>query len=155
MLIVSLIYVSGAVVDAMVKAQKEYPFEFIYLNFYQLFYLMIIMSILIPLVVYYGSKLSLKIGPRKTVILLLFELPIASALWDITFGWLIHRNPLWIGIDIKDWFTLLWPNGEIVISIPSWFSTTSIILRIVLGIALLWFFFEIILPSKNKHLVKV
>ncbi len=149
MLVISLLYVSGAIVDAMVEAHSKFPSERLFINFYQLFYLAIIMVILIPAIVYYGSKLAVKIGPKKPVILLLFLLPFASALWDITYGWIIYRNPFWIGMGIKDWFTMPLPGGELNLTIPMWFSTPWIVIRIAIGIALLWLFFKKILPNKR------
>ncbi len=148
-LVISLLYVSGAIVDAMVEAHAKYPSERLFINFYQLFYLVLIMTILIPATVYYGSKLSLKIGPKKTVILLIFLLPFASVLWDMTYGWIINRNPLWINKEIKDWFSMPLPFGELRINIPIWFSTTWIVIRLIVGILLVWLFFKKVLPSKR------
>ncbi len=154
MLVISLLYVSGAVVDAMVEAHNIHPNERIFINFYQLFYLGIMLVILIPTIVYYGSKLAVKIGPKKPVILLLFLLPLASAFWDMTFGWIVYQNPLWIGIEIKDWFTMPLPGGELNITIPVWFSTTWIFIRLIIGFILLWLFFKKILPKK-KFIIKL
>ena len=149
MLAVSLLYIFGAVVDAMVEAHSKYPLEKIYVNLYQLFYLALMMVVLIPAIVYYASKLSIKIGPKKPLLLLLFMLPFASALWDMTYGLIVYKNPFWLGIEIKDWFTMPIPGGELNISIPIWFSTTWIIIRLVIGLLLLWVYFEKILPNKK------
>ncbi len=154
MVVISLLYVSGAVVDAMVEAHSKYPDEKLFLNFYQLFYLAIMMSFLIPLIVYYASKLAIKLGPKKPVLLLIFLLPFASVLWDMTYGWIIYKNPLWIGLEIKDWFTMPLPGGEFNLTIPIWFSTTWIVIRLLIGIFLIWLFFEKVLPNK-KFVIKL